>query len=93
MAGIDIARRLVAPQGARFGRHYMPWLGICQLDKHLWAWYDYIKTMYIRKDIAMDYGLAVADAELGWLDRALDQTPKEPFPEEVVETARVCDTG
>ena len=43
--------------------------------------------------LALDYGLAVADAELGWLDRALDQTPKEPFPEEVVETARVADAG
>ena len=42
---------------------------------------------------ALDYGLAVADAELGWLDRALDQTPEEPFPEEVVETARVADAG
>jgi DNA-binding PadR family transcriptional regulator len=43
--------------------------------------------------MALDYGLAVADAELGWLDRALDQTPEEPFPEEVVETARVADAG
>jgi hypothetical protein len=43
--------------------------------------------------IALDYGLAAADAELGWLGRALDQTPEEPFPEEVVETARVADAG
>jgi hypothetical protein len=43
--------------------------------------------------LALDYGLAVADAELGWLDRALDQTPEEPFLEEVVETARVADAG
>jgi DNA-binding PadR family transcriptional regulator len=43
--------------------------------------------------MALDYGLAVADAELGWLDRALDQTPKEPLPEEVVKTARVADAG
>lgn len=42
---------------------------------------------------ALDYGLAVADAELGWLDRALDQTPKEPFSEEVVQTAHVADVG
>jgi hypothetical protein len=43
--------------------------------------------------LALDYGLAVADAELDWLDRALDQTPKEPFLEEVVETTRVADAG
>jgi DNA-binding PadR family transcriptional regulator len=43
--------------------------------------------------MALAYGLAVADAELGWLDRALDQTPKEPFPEEFVETDRVADVG
>jgi len=33
--------------------------------------------------LALDYGLAVADAELGWLTRALDRMPKEPLPEEV----------
>ena len=43
--------------------------------------------------MALDYGLAVADAELCWLDRALDQTPNGPLPEEVVETARVADAG
>ena len=43
--------------------------------------------------LALDYGLAVADAELGWLDRVLDPTPEEPFPEEVVESAPVRDTG
>jgi DNA-binding PadR family transcriptional regulator len=43
--------------------------------------------------LALNYGLAVADAELGWLDRALDQAPKEPFLEEVVETVRVADAG
>jgi DNA-binding PadR family transcriptional regulator len=43
--------------------------------------------------LALDYGLAVADAELGWLDRALDRTPKEPLPKEVVETVRVADAG
>jgi DNA-binding PadR family transcriptional regulator len=43
--------------------------------------------------LALDYGLAVADAELGWLDRELDQTPEEPLREEVVETARVADTS
>jgi DNA-binding PadR family transcriptional regulator len=43
--------------------------------------------------LALDYGLAVADAELGWLDRALGPTPKEPFPEEVVESPPVTDVG
>jgi hypothetical protein len=26
-----------------------------RLDKRLGAWYDYIKTMYIRKDIDLEY--------------------------------------
>jgi DNA-binding PadR family transcriptional regulator len=43
--------------------------------------------------MVLDYGLAVADAELGWLDRVLNQTPEEPFLEEVVETARVANAG
>ena len=43
--------------------------------------------------LALDYGLAVADAELGWLDRELDPTPKKPFPEEFIETTRVADAG
>jgi DNA-binding PadR family transcriptional regulator len=43
--------------------------------------------------LALDYGLTVADAELGWLDRALDLAPREPFPEEVAGTTRVADTG
>ena len=43
--------------------------------------------------LALDYGLAVTDAELGWLDHALDSTHKEPLPEEVVETTRVADAG
>jgi hypothetical protein len=43
--------------------------------------------------MALNYGLAVADAELGWLDRALDATRKEPFAEEVVESARAADAG
>jgi PadR family transcriptional regulator AphA len=43
--------------------------------------------------LALDYGLAVADAELCWLNRALDPTSKEPLPEKVVETARVADAG
>jgi DNA-binding PadR family transcriptional regulator len=42
--------------------------------------------------LALDYGLALTDTELDWLDRALDRTP-EPFAEEVVEGARVADAG
>jgi DNA-binding PadR family transcriptional regulator len=38
--------------------------------------------------LALDYGLAVADTELDWLDRALSRTPA--FSEEVVENARVA---
>jgi DNA-binding PadR family transcriptional regulator len=43
--------------------------------------------------LALDYGLAVTDAELGWLDHALDATPQETLPEEIVETVRVVDAG
>jgi DNA-binding PadR family transcriptional regulator len=43
--------------------------------------------------MALDYGLAAANAELGWLDRALDATRKEPFLEEVVEAARTAGAG
>jgi DNA-binding PadR family transcriptional regulator len=43
--------------------------------------------------LAVGYGLAMADAELGWLDRALNPTSTEPLPEEVVEAARVSDAS
>lgn len=39
--------------------------------------------------LALDYGLALAETELCWLDYALDQT-LEQFAEEVVETAQVA---
>jgi DNA-binding PadR family transcriptional regulator len=42
--------------------------------------------------LALDYGLALTDTELYWLDRALDRT-LERFTEEVVEGARVGDAG
>lgn len=42
--------------------------------------------------LALDYGLALADTELDWLDHALDRT-LEPIIEEVVKTARVADVG
>jgi hypothetical protein len=42
--------------------------------------------------LALDYGLALTDTELYWLDRALDRT-LERFTEEVVEGARVADAG
>jgi DNA-binding PadR family transcriptional regulator len=71
-----------------------------QRHAHVAAHRDALKELSIELEqagrgwqMALDYGLAVADAELGWLDRALDQTPKEPFLEEVVETARVADAG
>ena len=35
--------------------------------------------------LALDYGLAVADAELAWLDHALDAASAESFPGERVE--------
>jgi DNA-binding PadR family transcriptional regulator len=43
--------------------------------------------------MALDYGLAVADAELGWLSRALDQALEEPLSEELVKTGRIADAG
>ena len=41
--------------------------------------------------LALNYGLAIASAELDCLDDALDQLFKEPLPEEVVEGDRVTD--
>jgi DNA-binding PadR family transcriptional regulator len=43
--------------------------------------------------LALDYGLAVADAELGWLDRELGPTAQGPLSEKVVGDARVRDAG
>jgi DNA-binding PadR family transcriptional regulator len=43
--------------------------------------------------LALDYGMAVADAELTWLDRALDLASKEPSAKEVAETARAADAS
>jgi len=40
--------------------------------------------------LALDYGLAVADAELGWLDRALDPLCEELLAEEAVESTQVA---
>ena len=39
--------------------------------------------------LALNYGLAIAGAELGCLDGALDQLLEEPLSEEVMEGARV----
>ena len=41
------------------------------------------------KRLVCEYGLAMADAELNWLDSALGQLRKEPLPEEDIETVRV----
>jgi hypothetical protein len=35
--------------------------------------------------LALDYGLALADAELAWLDRTLERLSGESLPLEVVE--------
>ena len=43
--------------------------------------------------LALDYGLAVADAELAWLDRALQSAFRESHLEEVVGTAHPVDAG
>ncbi|MBN1581509.1 MAG: PadR family transcriptional regulator [Anaerolineae bacterium] len=42
--------------------------------------------------LALDYGLAVANTELIWLDR-VSQSLREPLPELVNEGARVIDAG
>jgi DNA-binding PadR family transcriptional regulator len=41
------------------------------------------------KRLVCEYGLAMANAELDWLDSALGQLRKEPIPEEDIETVRV----
>jgi PadR family transcriptional regulator AphA len=71
-----------------------------QRREHVVAHRDALKELSAESEqagggwqLALDYGLAVADAELGWLDHRLDQTPEEPFPEEVVETARLVNAG
>lgn len=40
----------------------------------------------------MDYGLALVDTELGWLDHALDWT-LERLAEEGVRATRIADAG
>jgi hypothetical protein len=35
--------------------------------------------------LALDYGLAMATAELGWLDDTLNRLSQQPLPVEVVE--------
>jgi DNA-binding PadR family transcriptional regulator len=43
--------------------------------------------------LALDYGLAVADTELEWLESALGQSLDEPPSERVIEIARVAGTS
>ena len=38
------------------------------------------------QQLAVDYGLALATAELAWLDSTLDRLPEQPVPEEVRES-------
>jgi DNA-binding PadR family transcriptional regulator len=42
--------------------------------------------------LALDYGLAVANTELMWLDR-VSQSLQEPLPELIDQSARVIDAG
>jgi PadR family transcriptional regulator AphA len=37
--------------------------------------------------LALDYGLALADSELAWLDSALNRLSRQPLPMEVVESS------
>ena len=70
-----------------------------QRRRHIVKYRDALQELYGESEttdagkLALDYGLAAADAELSWLDRAQDLILKEPFPEEVVKTARVVDAG
>jgi hypothetical protein len=41
------------------------------------------------KRLVCEYGLAMANAELSWLDSALDQLLEESSPEEDIEAVRV----
>jgi PadR family transcriptional regulator AphA len=41
--------------------------------------------------LAVDYGLAVASAELAWLDKVLVRLSTEPWAEEVIESERSVD--
>jgi PadR family transcriptional regulator AphA len=41
------------------------------------------------KRLVCEYGLAMANAELDWLESALGQLQEEPLPEEDLETVRV----
>ncbi len=43
--------------------------------------------------LALDYGLAVADAETDWLNDILDRLSREPIAREVVQGNRVADAG
>jgi hypothetical protein len=47
----------------------------------------------VRNHLAFDYGLAIAHAEMNWIDSALDQLQREPLLQEVVEDAHVADAG
>jgi PadR family transcriptional regulator AphA len=47
----------------------------------------------VRNRLAFDYGLAMANAEINWIDNALDRLQREPLFEEVIEDARVAEAG
>jgi DNA-binding PadR family transcriptional regulator len=76
------------------------------LTDHLQEWraqivshIDVLKEMHNRSQqpgagwhLALDYGLAVANTELMWLDR-VNQSLREPLPQLVNEGTRVIDAG
>jgi DNA-binding PadR family transcriptional regulator len=70
-----------------------------QRRAHIVEYRDALEGLYGESEpadagqLVLDYGLAVADAELSWLDRTQDLILNGSFPEEVVETARVIDAG
>ena len=73
--------------------HLQEWRA--QIVSHLGV----LKEMHSRSEqpgvgwhLALDYGLAVANTELMWLDR-VSQSLTEPLPELVDEGARVIDAG
>jgi hypothetical protein len=47
----------------------------------------------VRDRLAFGYGLAMANAEMNWIDSALNQLPRDPPFEEDLEGDRVADAG
>ena len=47
----------------------------------------------VRNRLAFEYGLAIANAEMNWIDSALDQLQRDPPFEKVLEGARAAEAG